>query len=108
MNGHEKDKIMMATRNLCSICNSYYDIINEQLANEECKLDNIPENLNNSELYSQLEDSIDELTEVSDTVEEIQDLIDSIPSVLGFTYRKEKKKRSLLPPNNICRQEKTY
>ena len=106
MNEHERQLVMIKSRGLRKMFDEYSEMIAEQLERDEEKLDNLPANLENSELYSQIENNVEQLQETMEIVESIQEQFEDIPNLLEFEYRKERKQKQVKIPVDNCRKEK--
>lgn len=106
MNEHERQFIMIKSRGLRKMFGEYCEIISEQLEHDEEKLNNLPTSLENSELYSQIENNVEQLQETMEIVESIQEQFEDIPNLLEFEYRKERKQKQVKIPVDNYRKEK--
>lgn len=105
MNEHEKYHIMIKTRNLLDACNELSSFLDNQIAVEENKKDNLSENLENSVIYTNIEQDIENLAEAVDVLADISSQIESFSELLGFKFRKQRSKKTIDSPRVVNSME---
>lgn len=73
MNNKRRERL----KNALGLLNTAYSIIDGACSEEQDKLDNIPENLQESDRYSSMESAVDNLSDALDRIDEAKENIQS-------------------------------